>query len=321
MEKEFVLHLYHHMLRIRRFEEAVTELYLRGLMPGLAHSYAGEEAIAVGVCTALRPEDYITSTHRGHGHLLAKGGKMNRMMAEILGKAAGYNQGRGGTMHIVDVSLGMLGANGIVGGGVGIALGAGWSIKFLGQERVAICFYGDGASNQGVIPEAMNMAALWKLPVIFACENNLYAQFTALSRSKCSVGLSARAEAFGLPATELDGQDVFGVYNTMSTMIQRVRSGEGPEFVEFKTYRYSGHHVGDPGTAYRDINEITEWKSHRDPLTLFTEKVLATNTCTADDLEQVERQVKAEVDEAVEFAKASPYPNPSEVIRYVYPHT
>jgi len=313
MNKKLTLELYYQMLRIRRFEEAVTELYLRGLMPGLAHSYAGEEAVAVGVCSCLRPEDYITSTHRGHGHLLAKGGKMDRMMAEILGKADGYNQGRGGTMHIVDVSLGMLGANGIVGGGVGIALGAGWSIKFLGQPRVAVCFYGDGASNQGILQEAMNMASLWKLPVIFACENNLYAQFTSIARSKPGAPLSARAEAFGLPACEVDGQDVVAVHRLMTGLVRRVRAGGGPEFVEFKTYRYSGHHVGDPGTAYRDPGEVAEWKTRRDPITLLHNLALEQGLCAAGDLEEIEQRARQEADDAVEFAKAAAYPRPEEV--------
>jgi TPP-dependent pyruvate/acetoin dehydrogenase alpha subunit len=320
MDKELALHFYRQMSRIRRFEEAVTDVYLRGLMPGLAHSYAGEEAIAVGVCTALRPDDYITSTHRGHGHLLAKGGRMDRMMAEILGKSTGYNRGRGGTMHIVDVGLGMLGANGIVGGGLSIALGAGWSSKYLKENKVAVCFFGDGASNQGVVMETMNMAALWQLPVIFACENNLYAQFTAISKSKCSVGLSSRAEAFGLPATELDGQDIGSVYETMVEMIRRVRSGEGPEFVEFKTYRYSGHHVGDPGTIYRDPAEVAEWKSNRDPIALYREKILLEGVCTLEELTQIDNEIKQEVSEALEFAKGSEYPNSNEVGFYVYPN-
>lgn len=320
MENSLVSELYYQMLRIRRFEEAVTELYLRGLMPGLAHSYAGEEAIAVGVCSALQPGDYITSTHRGHGHLLAKGGKMDRMMAEILGKAPGYNRGRGGTMHIVDVSLGMLGANGIVGGGVGIALGAGWSIKFLEHQNVAVCFYGDGASNQGILMEAMNMTSIWKLPVIFACENNGYAQFTSIHQSKAEVKLSARAESFGLRATELYGQDVLAIHDAMNEIVARVRNGTGPEYVEFSTYRYSGHHVGDPGTAYRNPEEVTEWKTHRDPITILHDRVLADGIFTSDLLEEIEQRAKAEADDAVDFARKADFPQPEEVSQYVYPN-
>lgn len=242
------------------------------------------------------------------------------MMAEILGKVSGYNHGRGGTMHIVDVSLGMLGANGIVSGGVGIALGAGWSIKLLGQDRVVVCFYGDGASNQGVVMEAMNMAALWKLPVIFACENNLYAQFTAITNSKLNISLSARAESFGIPSIEMDGQEVVGIYQTMMDMVGRVRQGNGPEFIEFKTYRYSGHHVGDPGTAYRDVNEVNEWRQHRDPITIFRDRLLKEGTCTMDELELIDKKVMLEVEEAVEFGKNAEFPIPSEVGRYVYPN-
>ena len=319
MEKEFLLELYRRMVRIRKFEDAVVEVYLRGLMPGLAHSYAGEEAVAVGVCSALRTDDYITSTHRGHGHLIAKGGKTDRMMAEVLGKAAGYNRGRGGTMHIVDLSLGILGANGIVGGGMGIAAGAGWSSKQRGTGQVCVCFFGDGAANQGILYESMNMAAAWKLPVIYVCENNQYGQFTRTKRVTGGDRLGARAEAFGLRATEVYGQEVLSVYDTMVEVVERVRAGNGPEFVECKTWRYGGHHVGDPGKAYRPAEDIEEWREHRDPIKLYADKLLGDKLCAAEEISAIDEEIKKEIDEAVEFAKAAPFPEGSEVALYVCP--
>lgn len=319
MDKEFMLELYRRMVRIRKFEEGVIQVYIRGLMPGLAHAYIGEEAVAVGVCAALRDDDYITSTHRGHGHLIAKGGRTDRMMAEILGKESGYNRGRGGTMHIADVSLGILGANGIVAGGMGIAAGAGWSAKQRGTGQVVVCFFGDGAANQGVLAEAMNMASIWKLPVIFALENNLYGQFTAAAHVAGGSRFGARAEAFGLRSTELYGQEVLSVYDATTAVVERVRKGSGPEFVELKTYRYGGHHVGDPGKAYRASEEIEEWKGNRDPIKLFGGKMLADKICGAEEIEAIGTEIQKEVDDAVEFAKAAPFPNPSEVGLYVYP--
>ncbi|MGE5620389.1 MAG: thiamine pyrophosphate-dependent dehydrogenase E1 component subunit alpha [Sphingomonadaceae bacterium] len=321
MDKEFLLELYRRMVRIRKFEEGIVQVYLRGLMPGLAHSYAGEEAVAVGVCAALRTDDYIVSTHRGHGHLIAKGGKTDRMMAEVLGKEPGYNRGRGGTMHIADLSLGILGANGIVGGGLGIAAGAGWSSKQLGNGRVCVAFFGDGASNQGVLMESMNLASIWKLPVIYVCENNLYGQFTAKSRVAAGERLGARAEALGLRATEGYGQDVLSVHDTMVEVVERVRSGGGPEFVEFKTYRYGGHHVGDPGKAYRPAEEIEDWKNNRDPLKLFADKLVGDRICTREEVEAVDAEIQKEIDDAIEFAKAAPFPKVSEVSLYVYPES
>ncbi|HEX2987595.1 MAG TPA: thiamine pyrophosphate-dependent dehydrogenase E1 component subunit alpha, partial [Chloroflexota bacterium] len=301
MDKDWLLELYRRMVRIRKFEDGVIQLYTRGIMPGLAHCYPGEEAVAVGVCAALRQDDYITSTHRGHGHLIAKGGKTDRMMAEVLGKAAGYNKGRGGTMHIVDLSLGILGANGIVGGSIGIAAGAGWSIQQRGTDQVCVCFYGDGASNQGVTLESMNLSKIWNLPVIYVCENNLYGMYTAASRVVGN-SLTARAQGVGLRATKLDGQDVLGVYDAMVQVVDRVRNGGGPEFVECMTYRRYGHHVGDQGKAYRPAEEIAEWNNNRDPLKLLSARLLADRVCTAAEIEAVENEIQKEVDDAVEFA-------------------
>lgn len=321
MDKGLLLELYRRMVRIRKFEEGIVQVYTRGLMPGLAHTYIGEEAVAVGVCAALRKDDYITSTHRGHGHLIAKGGQVDRMMAEVLGKEAGYNRGRGGTMHIADLSLGILGANGIVGGGLGIAAGAGWSIKMKGTDQVCVCFYGDGAANQGVVAESMNMASIWKLPVIYVCENNQYGQYTAASKVTAGPRLGARAEAFGLPATEGYGQDVLGVYETMAAVVDRVRKGGGPEFVEFKTYRYAGHHVGDPGKAYREAEEIEDWKQNRDPIILLGDRLVGDRVCAREELDAIQQEIQREVDDAIEFAKAAPFPKVSEVSLYVYPES
>jgi TPP-dependent pyruvate/acetoin dehydrogenase alpha subunit len=319
VDKGFMLELYRRMVRIRKFEEGVIQVYTRGLMPGLAHAYIGEEAVAVGVCTALRENDYITSTHRGHGHLIAKGGKTDRMMAEVLGKEAGYNRGRGGTMHIADLSLGILGANGIVAGGMGIAVGAGWSAKRLRTGRVSVCFFGDGAANEGVFAEAMNLASIWKLPVIFALENNLYGQFTAAANVAGGPRFGARAEAFGLRATEVYGQEVLSVYDATAEIVARVREGGGPEFIEFKTYRYGGHHVGDPGKVYRASEEIEDWTSNRDPRKLFAGKLLGDRICAAEEIEAIDQEIDKEVDEAIEFAKSAEFPKSSEVGLYVYP--
>jgi TPP-dependent pyruvate/acetoin dehydrogenase alpha subunit len=321
VEKSFLLELYRRMVRIRKFEDGIIQVYLRGLMPGMAHCYSGEEAVAVGVCAALRDDDYIVSTHRGHGHLLAKGGKTDRAMAEVLGKEAGYNRGRGGTMHIADLSLGMLGANGIVAGGLGIAAGAGWSARWKGRGQVCVCFYGDGASNQGVVQESMNLASIWKLPVIYVCENNMYGQFTAKAKVAGGPGFTHRAESLGLRASGVDGQDVLAVYDLMTQVVERVRNGGGPEFVECKTYRYYGHNVGDPGKAYRPEEEIEEWKSKRDPLKILADKLLADRVCGLEEIRSIDEAIQKEVDEAIEYAKAAPFPEVSEVSKYVYPES
>src|SRR5208337_2921322 len=241
---EQALRMYRKMISIRTFEEQVNDLYLRALMPGLAHLYIGEEAVAVGICEALRPDDYITSTHRGHGHCLAKGAAPDRMFAELLGKEAGYCRGKGGSMHIADPDTGNLGANAIVGGSVGLATGAALAAKQLGNGRVAVCFFGEGALGQGSLYEVMNMAALWKLPVIYACENNLYGEYTKVEEMAAGQ-LTARAAAFGIETFEVDGQDVLAVFRLAQKLVSRARKNEGPFFVLLNTYRYMGHHVGD----------------------------------------------------------------------------
>ena len=254
------------MVRIRLFEEQVNELYTRALMPGLAHLYSGEEAVAVGICEALRIDDYITSTHRGHGHCLAKGASPDRMFAELLGKEAGYCRGKGGSMHIADPATGNLGANAIVGGSVGIATGAAFAAKRLGNGRVAVCFFGEGALGQGSLYEVMNLAQLWKLPVIYVCENNLYNEYTHYSETTAGTILG-RAAAFGIEAATVDGQDVRAVNEVATRLVSRARGGEGPAFLQADTYRYSGHHVGDINREYyRSKQEEQHWKTERDPI-------------------------------------------------------
>ena len=254
-EKDRGLRAYRQMVRIRLFEEQVNELYTRALMPGLAHLYSGEEAVAVGICEALHIDDYITSTHRGHGHCLAKGASPDRMFAELLGKEAGYCRGKGGSMHIADPATGNLGANAIVGGSVGIATGAAFAAKRLGNGRVAICFFGEGALGQGSLYEVMNLAQLWKLPVIYVCENNLYNEYTHFSETTAGTILG-RAAAFGIEAASVDGQDVRAVSEVALQLVKRARGGEGPAFLQADTYRYSGHHVGEDGETHAGLYDI-----------------------------------------------------------------
>src|ERR671939_1341813 len=266
------LHMYRQMAKIRAFEEAVNQLYLGAKMPGLAHLYIGQEAVAVGICEALRQDDYITSTHRGHGHCLAKGAEVARMFCELLGKERGYCRGKGGSMHIADHENGNLGANAIVGGSAGIATGAALSAKMRGTDQVAVCFFGDGALGQGLLYEAMNMAALWALPVIYVCENNLYGEYTPCGDTIAGEIL-ARARAFGIHAESVDGQDVKAVNATMRRLVERARRGEAPAFLECKTYRYYGHHVGDVNREYRSREEEQLWMTTHDPLQMLAERL------------------------------------------------
>ncbi|HXL22275.1 MAG TPA: thiamine pyrophosphate-dependent dehydrogenase E1 component subunit alpha [Candidatus Dormibacteraeota bacterium] len=315
---ELWMRMYRKMWMIRLFEEQVNELYTRALMPGLAHLYVGEEAVAVGICEALRPNDYITSTHRGHGHCVAKGASPDRMFAELLGKAAGYCRGKGGSMHIADPATGNLGANAIVGGSAGIATGAAFSSKKLGTEQVTVCFFGEGALGQGVLYEVMNLAALWKLPVIYACENNLYTEYTHFSETTAGDVLQ-RGRAFGLPSESVDGQDVRAVYATAKRLVDRARKGEGPAFLVCDTYRYTGHHVGDIAREYyRTKEEEQKWKTERDPIKNFADWLLAEKLADAAAFERVQNEVRAEMKTAVEFAIAAPYPGPEEVDQDVY---
>lgn len=312
------LHVYEQMVKIREFEEKANELYMKAIMPGLTHLYSGQEAVAVGVCEALTREDYITSTHRGHGHCLAKGAAVDLMFAELLGKEAGYCRGKGGSMHIADPESGNLGANAIVGGSAGIATGAALSAKKRGSNQVAVCFFGEGALGQGLLYEVMNMASLWKLPVIYVCENNLYNEYTHYSEALAGE-VTARAKAFGIYTETIDGQDVQLVNETTKRLVERARRGEGPAFLECLTYRYYGHHVGDISrTYYRSKEEEQEWRDKRDPLKILSEKLVSGKLTDQTVLDRIQADVKSEVEKGMQFAIDAPYPDVAEVDQHVY---
>ncbi len=313
LDGEQWLRMYEQMLTIRHFEEQVNQLYLSRKMPGLAHLYVGQEAVAVGVCEALRRDDYITSTHRGHGHCLAKGAAVDRMFAELLGKAAGYCRGKGGSMHIADQDTGNLGANAIVGGSAGIATGAAFSAQARGTDQVAVCFFGEGALGQGLLYEVMNMAALWKLPVIYVCENNQYNEYTHY-RETTAGELLARPRAFGIHAVEVDGQDIRAVHAAALELVARARRGEGPAFLLCHTYRYHGHHVGDIDRSYyRSKEEELHWRTERDPVTILARWLVEHGL-----LDRIEDEVRETVRRGVEFALQAPFPDSSEVDKHVY---
>ena len=318
LEIEQWLRMYRKMLMIRLFEEQANELYTRALMPGLTHLYIGEEAVAVGVCEALNNDDYITSTHRGHGHCVAKGAALDRMFAELLGKEAGYCKGKGGSMHIADPDTGNLGANAIVGGSAGIATGAAFSAQRLKTNQVAVCFFGDGAMGQGLLYEVMNMAALWKLPVIYVCENNLYNEYTHNSETLAG-DMVTRAAGFGIPGETVDGQDVRKVYAATKQLVDRARQGAGPSFLVCNTYRFMGHHVGDVNREYyRSKQEEQMWKTDRDPVKMFADWLTKENLTDRARLDQLQAEVKSEVEKAVAFAIASPYPDVDKADQDVY---
>jgi pyruvate dehydrogenase E1 component alpha subunit len=312
------LHFYRQMLKIRLFEEEVNQLYLSAKMPGLAHLYIGEEAIAVGVCEALRRDDYITSTHRGHGHCLAKGASVAGMFAELLGKKSGYCGGKGGSMHIADQDSGNLGANAIVGGSTGIAAGAALSAKMRGSDQVAVCFFGEGALGQGLLYESMNMAALWKLPLIYVCENNQYTEYTHY-RETTAGDAAGRPKAFGIVSADIDGQDVRLVHETAARLVDGVRRGNGPAFLHCKTYRFHGHHVGDIDRVYyRSKREEEEWRARRDPIKLLGSWLKKTKLADAPALEKLERDTGSEIKAAAQYALEAPFPEAAEVDQHVY---
>ncbi|MEM2463539.1 MAG: pyruvate dehydrogenase (acetyl-transferring) E1 component subunit alpha [Candidatus Bathyarchaeia archaeon] len=316
LSKEKLVEMYRLMVKIRLFEEKVFELYAENLVPGTIHLYTGQEAVAVGVCSALRKDDYITSTHRGHGHCIAKGADVKRVMAEILGKKTGYCKGKGGSMHIADFSIGMLGATAVVGAGIPIAAGAGLSIKLRGTDQVVACFFGDGASNQGTFHEGINMAAIWSLPVIFVCENNLYAMGTRQSMVMRIENIADRAAAYGIPGVVVDGNDVLAVYEATLKAAERARKGEGPTLIECKTYRHRGHSRVD-SAKYRPREEVEAWLA-KDPIKRFREKLLGLNVLTETEIQQIDREEAAEIEEAVRYAMESPYPAPEEALEDVY---
>jgi len=304
------------MLTIRQFDQRALELYREGVMRGSTHPYIGMEAVAVGACAALDPADRITSTHRGHGHCLAKGGDPRLMMAELLGKATGYCKGKGGSMHIADVEAGILGANGIVGGGIGLAAGAALAAQLAGRDDVTVCFFGDGALNQGILHESANLAAIWKLPVVFVCENNQYAMSARADKFTSVPDPTVRAIAYGFPGVSCDGMDVLAVYRAVAAAAARARAGGGPSLVVCATYRYFGHHVGDP-LNYRDKAEVDAWRQ-RDPIERFEQTLIGRGILAAVDIERLRGEVAGEIESAVAFAKASPEPEMTALMEDVY---
>ncbi|MCD6156257.1 MAG: thiamine pyrophosphate-dependent dehydrogenase E1 component subunit alpha [Candidatus Atribacteria bacterium] len=316
-DKAKLLYFYETMVTIRRFEEKVEEFFLAGEIPGFVHLYIGEEAIAAGVMGNLRKTDLIQSTHRGHGHTIAKGADLKRMMAEIFGKRTGHCKGKGGSMHIADFSVGMIGANGIVGGGFTIATGAALAQKMQGKDDISVVFFGDGASNRGTFHEAANMASVWKLPVLFVCENNMWASTTPYMTTTSVENIADRAVGYSMPGVTVDGNDVFAVYEAAAELIGNMRKGNGPALLECKTYRIKGHYVGDP-ERYRTKEEVEEVFRSNDPISNFEKKVLVAGALDKEELDEIAEAVAAKISEAVEFARKSPEPDPSELYEDLY---
>ncbi len=315
--KEQLMDMYQMMVRIRLFEEKAVELFLKGDLPGFLHSSLGQEAVSVGSCTALRHDDYMISNHRGHGDIIGKGARVDLMMAELFAKKTGYCKGKGGSMHIADLHLGILGATGIVGGGLPIVNGAALACQLKGGDQVSICFFGDGTSNTGSFHEALNLAAVWNLPVIFICQNNLYAESTPQWQHQKIKDISIRGESYGIPGVSVDGNDVIAVYEAVSEAVDRGRKKGGPTLIECKTYRWLGHYVGDPSTSYRGKEEIEEWKK-RDPVKLYRTKLLAMGVLSEKDLEEINRRIEKEIEEAVVFAQNSPDPDLEDALEDIY---
>ena len=318
VSNEDLIEMYTKMVTIRHFEQRMLVQQAAGALPGGVHTYIGEEAVAVGVCANLRRDDYITSTHRGHGHIIAKGGDTRKMMAELYGKKTGYCKGKGGSMHIADFSIGILGANGIVGGGLPTAAGAGLGAKIRGSDQVTVCFFGDGAANQGTFHEAINLAAIWKLPVIYVCENNMYAVTTPAAKVISVEDVADRGASYGIPGMAVDGQDVMAVYEAAAEAVSRAREGAGPSLIECKTYRFMGHMGGKEilGT-YRSEEEVEEWRG-RDPIANFEDSLVKMGALTKADAAEIDKKIQAELDEAVVFAQESPLPDPEEALEDVY---
>ncbi len=330
---DFLGRLYSNMVLIRRFEERAADLRSTGFVPGFLHPYIGQEAVAVGACTALGPHDYITSTHRGHGHILARGGDPKHMYAELFARRDGYNRAKGGSLHIANIELGIIGANGIVGGGLPIAVGAALALKHSaaiaehdptdprGQrgDGVAVTFFGDGASNQGSFHESLNLAALWRLPVIFVCENNLYGEFTPQHKHQTIRDIAGRASSYAIPGLIADGNDVLDVFRVVSKAAEDARKGRGPTLVECKTYRHRGHYEGDMAT-YRPPEEVAFWME-ADPIVNYRRRLQSEGDFSAQELNELDQQVERQLDEAIEFAKASPHPDPEEALEDVFVET
>ena len=316
IKKEKLIDMYRTMVRIRIFEERVSKEFAAGKIGGVAHLYIGEEATATGACAALRPDDYITSTHRGHGHVIAKGGKTDLMMAELYGKKTGYCHGKGGSMHIADMDIGMLGANGIVGGGISIATGAALSAQIRGTDQVSVCFFGDGASNRGTFHEGVNLAAIWNLPVVYVIENNVYAETTSITDTCKLPNVADRASAYGIPDVTIDGNDVMAVYEAVGEAIARARRGEGPTMVECKTYRWHGHYEGD--TQPYKAKEEVEQSMKKDPIPTFRKQLVERGVLTEQDADKIDQEINEEIEKAVKFAEESPFPAPEETLEDVF---
>ena len=316
LDRETLLGMYEKMMQIRTFEDLAGNNFAAGLVPGFVHLYAGEEAVAVGICSQLTDNDFITSTHRGHGHCIAKGVDIAGMVAELMGKSTGVCKGKGGSMHIADIEKGMLGANGIVGGGIPLACGAALTAKTLGTGGVAVCFFGDGAANQGTFHEGLNLAAIWNLPVVFVCENNGYAESTPVRYHCAASDIANRAGAYEIPGVVVDGLDVFAVYEAATEAIARARRGDGPSLLEAKTYRFYGHFQGDQVT-YRTTDELELYKQ-RDPIAALRKAIIDRGIASVDELDAIDTRVTQQLDDAWVDAKAAPFPEPEEALTDVY---
>lgn len=314
--KESIKDMYLRMMRIREFENKAQSLFAEGKIPGFVHLYLGEEAAATGVCECLRDDDFITSTHRGHGHIIAKGGDLKFMMAELYGKVTGYCKGKGGSMHIADRDKGILGANGIVGAGHNIAVGAGLSAQCRGTDQVCVCFFGDGSTNQGTFHESLNLASIWKLPVVFVCENNNYGISMSQARHQAIKDVADRGAAYGIPGIAVDGNDVLAVNEAAAEAVARARKGQGPTLLECKTYRHRGHFEGDPA-SYKPKEEQEAWLK-KDPIVSFRKFILENKAMTEAELNAIDKQVQDEIAEAVRFAEESPAPAPEAVVEDIY---
>jgi len=317
VDMNLLLILYRGMLQLREFELKVQELYRRGLLPGFVHLYVGEEAVAVGVCSNLQPTDLIYSTHRGHGHALAKGVPGREVLAELWGKTTSSSGGRGGSMHMYAPEYGFMGTNGVVGAGILLATGSALSAQLRKTGQVVVAFFGDGAVNSGSFHEGLNFGAVWNLPVVYVCENNLYATEMAFRRATKNTSVQSRAAAYKIPGVEVDGSDVLAIHAAAHAAIEQARAGGGPTLIEAKTYRFLGHHEGDPGTDYRTREEVEEWKSHC-PIKTLREKLLKDGRAPLESVEQIEHEVQQWLEEAVQFARESPEPEPSTVYEHIF---